>query len=106
MAENPAEALQITVHGEPQQVTTGTTAADLFQDDPTIVVARINDVLKDHPSVQGNLLVSYLGVPLVDDDGHSVGTLCVWDRQPRQWTTGHIQILQDLAWIIRERVFE
>ncbi|MCT1366729.1 threonine--tRNA ligase [Kocuria massiliensis] len=47
MAENPADNLQITVHGEPQQVTTGTTAADLFQDDPTIVVARINDVLKD-----------------------------------------------------------
>ncbi|MBY4039120.1 GAF domain-containing protein [Rhodococcus fascians] len=68
--------------------------------------ARLNDALKDHPSVQSNLFVSYLGVPLTDDDGHSVGTLCVWDRRPRQWTTGHIQILQDLAWIIRERVFE
>jgi GAF domain-containing protein len=80
-------------------------AIDLGQ--PLVVEdARLNDVLKDHPSVQGNLLVSYLGVPLTDNDGHSVGTLCVWDQQPRQWTTGHIQILQDLAWIIRERVFE
>ncbi|MBY4130053.1 GAF domain-containing protein [Rhodococcus fascians] len=80
-------------------------AIDLGQ--PLVVEdARLNDILKDHPSVQGNLLVSYLGVPLIDNDGHSVGTLCVWDRKPRQWTTGHIQILQDLAWIIRERVFE
>lgn len=80
-------------------------AIDLGQ--PLVVEdARLNDMLKDHPSVQGNLLVSYLGVPLTDDEGHSVGTLCVWDQQPRQWTTGHVQILQDLAWIIRERIFE
>lgn len=68
--------------------------------------ARLDDTLKDHPSVRGNLIVAYLGVPLTDDDGHAVGTLCVWDRHPRQWTTGHVQILQDLAWIIRERVFD
>ncbi|MDI9928406.1 GAF domain-containing protein [Rhodococcus sp. IEGM 1341] len=80
-------------------------AIDLGQ--PLVVEdARLNDILKDHPSVQGNLLVSYLGIPLTDDAGHSVGTLCVWDQRPRQWTTGHVQILQDLAWIIRERVFE
>ncbi|WP_415976630.1 GAF domain-containing protein [Rhodococcus sp. 077-4] len=80
-------------------------AIDLGQ--PLVVEdARLNDMLKDHPAVQGNLLVSYLGVPLTDNDGHSVGTLCVWDRRPRQWTTGHVQILQDLAWIIHERVFE
>ncbi|MGV8871824.1 MAG: GAF domain-containing protein [Rhodococcus sp. (in: high G+C Gram-positive bacteria)] len=80
-------------------------AVDLGQ--PLVVEdARLNDTLKDHPSVLGKLLVAYLGVPLTDDNGNSVGTLCVWDQQPRQWTTGHIQVLQDLAWIIRERIFE
>lgn len=80
-------------------------AIDLGQ--PLVVEdARLNDSLKDHPSVRAEMLVSYLGIPLTDDDGHSVGTLCVWDQRPRQWTTGHVQILQDLAWIIRERVFE
>ncbi len=80
-------------------------AIDLGQ--PLVVEdARLLESLKDHPSVQAKLLVSYLGVPIVDDDGFSVGTVCVWDQQPRQWTTGHIQILQDLAWIIRERIFE
>ncbi|MDV8022525.1 GAF domain-containing protein [Rhodococcus sp. IEGM 1330] len=80
-------------------------AIDLGQ--PLVVEdARLLENLKDHPSVQAKLLVSYLGVPIVDDDGFSVGTVCVWDQRPRQWTTGHIQILQDLAWIIRERIFE
>ncbi|MCZ4518969.1 GAF domain-containing protein [Rhodococcus ruber] len=80
-------------------------AIDLGQ--PLVVEdARLLENLKDHPSVQAKLLVSYLGVPIVDDDGFSVGTVCVWDQRPRQWTTGHIQILQDLAWIIRERIFD
>jgi threonyl-tRNA synthetase len=41
------ENLHITVNGEDQQVGTGTTAADLFAERPDVVVARINDVLKD-----------------------------------------------------------
>ncbi|RRQ25266.1 GAF domain-containing protein [Rhodococcus sp. Eu-32] len=74
----------------------------------TVVVedARLVDAYKDHAAVTGELMVSYLGIPLADDDGHAVGTLCVWDRQPRQWTTGHVQLLQDLSWIVRERIFE
>ncbi|CAB4900430.1 unannotated protein [freshwater metagenome] len=80
-------------------------AIDLGQ--PLVVEdARLIETLKDHPSVQAKMLVSYLGVPIVDDDGFSVGTVCVWDQRPRQWTTGHVQILQDLAWIIREQVFQ
>lgn len=66
---------------------------------------RLNDVMREHPAVLGNVALSYMGVPLTDDDGNAVGTLCVWDEQPRQWTTGHQQILQDLAWIVRERIF-
>lgn len=67
--------------------------------------ARLHETLKNHPAVLGNLALSYMGIPLKDDAGHAVGTLCVWDEQPREWTTGHQQILQDLAWIVRERIF-
>ncbi|WP_089246171.1 GAF domain-containing protein [Rhodococcoides kyotonense] len=67
--------------------------------------ARVHELLKDHPAVLNKLAVSYMGVPLKDDQGHAVGTLCVWDEQPREWTVGHQQILQDLAWIVRERIF-
>jgi threonyl-tRNA synthetase len=39
--------LSITVAGDVRQVASGTTAADLFADDRSIVVARVNDELRD-----------------------------------------------------------
>lgn len=68
--------------------------------------ARTDELFADHPGVLDKTWVSYLGIPLLDDGGHALGTLCVWDQQPRQWTTGHIQILKDLAWIVREQIFD
>ncbi len=74
--------------------------------EPLIVEdAFLHATLKDHPAVLGKLARSYMGIPLKDDAGLSVGTLCVWDEKPRKWTIGHQQILQDLAWIVRERIF-
>lgn len=40
---------------------------------------------------------SYAGVPLIAADGHALGTLCVIDHQPREWTSGALQGLTDLA---------
>ena len=40
---------------------------------------------------------SYLGVPLVADDGHTVGALCVFDPTPREWSPGDVSLLQQLA---------
>jgi hypothetical protein len=75
--------------------------------EPLIVEdARIHPILKDHPAVVGNVLVAYAGIPLVNPAGHSIGTLCVWDQAPRQWSTGHIDILRDLAAMLSERIFE
>lgn len=68
--------------------------------------ARLDEGLRTHPMVLNNTFVAYLGIPLVDDGGLAVGTLCVWDPQPRQWTTGHVQVLKDIAWMVRERIFE
>ena len=67
--------------------------------------ARIHPLLKNHPTVVSETLLAYAGMPLTDDGGQTIGTLCVWDSQPRQWSTGHVQILHDLAGLVRERVF-
>jgi PAS domain S-box-containing protein len=40
---------------------------------------------------------SYLGVPLVDDDGRTVGALCVFDPVPRQWSPSDVTLLEQLA---------
>src|ERR687897_455264 len=41
--------------------------------------------------------VSYAGVPLIDREGHVLGSLCVVDRMPRLWSERDIALLQDIA---------
>lgn len=67
--------------------------------------ARVHPTLSDHPIVADGTVVAYAGIPLTDSQGHAIGTLCAWDGKPKQWTTGHVQILEDLATIVRERIF-
>ena len=65
---------------------------------------------REHPDLSANgavtddALVAYLGIPLTDAGGRTLGTLCVWDTQPRQWTRGHVQTLQDLARLVMQRI--
>jgi PAS domain S-box-containing protein len=58
---------------------------------------------REHPLVRGNPavlefgLVAYLGIPLLTEDGHALGTLCVLDTVPRAWTEQELSTLRDLA---------
>jgi len=75
--------------------------------EPLIVEdAREHPVLRNHPAVTDNTLQSYVGMPLTNAAGHSIGTLCVWDDHPRQWSAGHVQILRDLADFVRDSIFK
>lgn len=67
--------------------------------------ARTDPVFKNHPAVLDGTVVAYLGIPLRDDQGNAIGTLCVFDERPRLWSTGHVQILGDLAELVAERIF-
>jgi GAF domain-containing protein len=67
--------------------------------------ARTDPVFRNHPAVRDGTVVAYLGIPLIDKEGHAVGTLCVFDDKPRLWGTGHVQILSDLARLAAERMF-
>jgi GAF domain-containing protein len=66
--------------------------------DPLIVTNSL-----EHPLVKENLAVrdlgvlAYAGVPLTLPNGLVLGTLCVIDHQPRNWTEGEIALLCDLA---------
>ncbi len=73
--------------------------------EPVVVEdAREDPTLRSNGSVTESGLVAYVGIPLVDDNGHALGTLCVWDSQPREWTRGHVQILEDLARMTTQRI--
>lgn len=67
--------------------------------------ARLDPTFKQHPAVQDGTVVAYLGIPLVDQAGNAIGTLCVFDTRPRLWGTGHLQVLSDLATLASERIF-
>lgn len=66
----------------------------------------IPDALSD-PRTQTNPLVtggpevrSYAGAPLVTHDGHSLGALCVFDHEARQFTPSQLDSLKDLAELV------
>ncbi|HWG74818.1 MAG TPA: SpoIIE family protein phosphatase [Acidimicrobiales bacterium] len=40
---------------------------------------------------------SYMGVPLLSSDGHILGTFCVLDMSPREWTDDERSLVADIA---------
>ena len=42
-------------------------------------------------------VIAYAGVPLISSDGHALGTFCVVDGRPHDWTEEEIDILRVLA---------
>lgn len=65
----------------------------------------INDVLS-HPVARSSPLVkdlgiaAYLGEPLHDENGRSVGSFCVFDRHARDWTEADSQMVSINAVLI------
>ncbi len=61
---------------------------------------------RDHPLVRDNLaipelgVVAYAGIPLITADGAVLGSFCVIDQRPRDWTLEEIAILTDLAAVV------
>jgi GAF domain-containing protein len=59
--------------------------------------AREHPVLRTNRAIGDLGIVAYAGVPLIDRDGHALGTLCVADGRPRTWSAEDIETLGDLA---------
>ena len=53
-------------------------------------------LFKEHPATKDLGVVAYAGVPLITGT-HAIGTLCVVDGKPRQWTERDLEILSELA---------
>jgi GAF domain-containing protein len=59
--------------------------------------AREHELLSDNLAIRDMSVIAYAGIPLIDPDGHALGTLCVIDSRPRHWTTHQVRLLSDLA---------
>jgi GAF domain-containing protein len=65
---------------------------------------------RKHPLVQRNLaiedldVIAYIGVPLVDSEDNTLGSLCVIEHEPRQWRSQDVELLHDIAAAVMDRV--
>ena len=66
--------------------------------EPLIITdARDHPLLRDYPGVRSLDVVAYAGIPLATYEGHVLGSFCVIDRRPRNWSDHEIAALRDLA---------
>jgi GAF domain-containing protein len=66
--------------------------------EPLIVPdAREHPLLRDNRAVHDLGVVAYAGMPLTDETGNVLGSLCAIDIRPRPWTDDELTALRDLA---------
>jgi diguanylate cyclase (GGDEF)-like protein len=63
--------------------------------------ARAHPVLAANPHVAAGTVRSYLGVPLVDEDGYVLGALGVLDVRVRPFPAAEVEVLQMQARLVR-----
>ncbi len=66
--------------------------------EPLVVAdARRHPLIGDYPAVSELGVIAYAGIPLITSEGYALGTFCVLDGRPHDWTKEEIGILQVLA---------
>lgn len=53
--------------------------------------------VRDNGAVTEQGVIAYAGIPLETSRGHVIGTLCVIDQRPREWTAEELELVADLA---------
>lgn len=59
--------------------------------------ARSHPVVEGNPAIQEQGVVAYAGQPLETSSGHVIGSLCVIEPNPREWTEDELSTLGELA---------
>jgi GAF domain-containing protein len=66
--------------------------------EPLIITdARQNPLVADNLAIPDLNVIGYLGMPLTTSDGYELGSFCVIDTKPREWTEDEIAIVRDLS---------
>jgi diguanylate cyclase (GGDEF)-like protein len=78
----------------------------ILSDTPFIIPDAIKDTrFADNPLVTGEPNIRfYAGHPLKGPEGHRVGTLCLIDRQPRQFDMDQVESLRDMAFLVEQEL--
>ncbi len=72
-------------------------------DQSSLVVtdARLDPRLRENLAIDDLGVVAYCGVPLTTQEGDTLGSFCVIDGEPREWTEAEIAIVEDLAGLVQ-----
>ena len=63
--------------------------------------ARRHPVFRENPAVLTGAIRSYLGVPLIDEDGFVLGALAVFDDEPRHFSAAEEEVLAVQVRLVR-----
>ncbi|WP_089278002.1 GAF domain-containing protein [Antarctobacter heliothermus] len=73
--------------------------------EPLIVTdARHDPRVCENGAVRDLGVVAYLGVPIRSPDGHVLGSFCVIDRKPRNWSEDDVEHMLDMAAMIESDI--
>jgi len=64
---------------------------------------RVHPTVRDSPAIHESC-IAYAGMPVYASDGQILGTLCVMDTRPREWTPAELEALRDLAACVTEEI--
>lgn len=59
--------------------------------------ARLDERTRTSLAIGDLGVVAYAGMPLTDGQGHTLGSLCAIDQQPRDWSAQELSDVSDLA---------
>ena len=72
---------------------------------PLIVPDSANHPLvRDNPAVRDLGVKAYLGVPIQSQEGLALGSLCVIDVQPRDWTPWQVRLMTELSELVTTQI--
>jgi signal transduction histidine kinase len=73
---------------------------------PLVVEDATNDErVKNNLAVRDLGVISYFGMPVRSEDGHLLGSLCVINVQPREWSDQDRQFLADLTAMVSGEIW-
>ncbi len=78
----------------------------VLNNEPTVFSNASNEpCLVANPLVAGSFgLKFYAGAPIITHDGYNIGTVCIVDKKPREFTENDKAMLQDLAAIVMDEM--
>jgi serine phosphatase RsbU (regulator of sigma subunit) len=59
--------------------------------------AKADDRVRDNLAIPDLGVQAYAGFPLVDEEGNVLGSFCVIDEAPREWTEDELESIADIA---------